>query len=84
MYLEQEEYKLAADFLKRALVIRKDYPLALLSMGNLFFETNHPQNAIKYHIQALKYNDQEVQALVGLANAYYDISKPNEAIKYYK
>ena len=56
-YLEQEDYKLAADHLKRALVIKKEYPLALLSMGNLFFETNHPQNAIKYHIQALKYND---------------------------
>jgi tetratricopeptide (TPR) repeat protein len=60
--------------LKRALAINKEYPLALLTMGNLLFETNHPENAIKYHLHALKYNENEIQALIGVANAYYDIA----------
>ena len=45
----------------------------MLSMGNLLFETNHPENAIKYHKHALKYNPKELQALIGLGNAYYDM-----------
>ena len=53
-------------------------------MGNLLFETNHPENAIKYHLHALKYNENEIQALIGVANAYYDIAQPGDAIKYYK
>ena len=53
-------------------------------MGNLLFETGYPEKAIRYHLQALKFNDKELQALIGLGNAYYDTSKPNEAVLYYK
>jgi tetratricopeptide (TPR) repeat protein len=53
-------------------------------MGNLLFETGHADNAIKYHLQALKFNEKELQALIGLGNAYYDTGKPEDAIKYYK
>lgn len=41
-------------------------------MGNLLFETGRADKAIKYHKQALKYNEGELQALIGLGNAYYD------------
>jgi tetratricopeptide (TPR) repeat protein len=47
--LDREEFEKSAHHLKTALSINKKFPLALLSMGNLLFETNHPQNAIKYH-----------------------------------
>ena len=29
-------------------------------MGNLLFETGHAENAIKYHKQALKFNEKEL------------------------
>lgn len=49
LYLDREEFDKSAFHLKKALLINKKFPLALLSMGNLLFETNHPENAIKYH-----------------------------------
>lgn len=53
-------------------------------MGNLLFETNKPDVAIKYHKQALKYNSNDIQALIGLGNALYENQKPAEAIKFYQ
>lgn len=84
LYLDREEFEKSAQHLKKALSINKKFPLALLSMGNLLFETNHPENAIKYHKHALMYNPKELQALIGLGNAYYDTQDPKESIKYYK
>ena len=73
LYLDREEFDKSAQHLKTALQINRQFPLALLSMGNLLFETNHPDAAIKYHKHALKYNPKELQALIGLGNAYYDM-----------
>jgi len=60
LYLDREEFERSAQHLKKALSINKKFPLALLSMGNLLFETNHPESAIKYHKHALKYNPNEL------------------------
>ena len=60
LYLDREEYEKASNHLKKALSINKKFPLALLSMGNLLFETNHPQDAIRFHERALKYNPKEL------------------------
>jgi len=49
LYLDREQFDKAAESLKRALEINKQFPLALVSMGNLLFETGHADNAIKYH-----------------------------------
>jgi len=49
LYLDKEEYEKSADCLKKALTINKFFPLALVSMGNLLFETGHAEDAIKYH-----------------------------------
>mmetsp|Transcript_3574 Transcript_3574/g.2604 ORF Transcript_3574/g.2604 Transcript_3574/m.2604 type:complete len:130 (+) Transcript_3574:125-514(+) len=84
LYLDREEYEKSAEALKRALHINKQFPLALVSMGNLLFESGRPDNAIKYHKQALKFNPKELQALIGLGNAYYDSGKPEDSINYYK
>jgi tetratricopeptide (TPR) repeat protein len=66
------------------LIVNKTFPLALVSFGNLLFETGNAENAIKYHQQALKYNEKELQALIGLGNAYYDTGAPETAVKYYR
>ena len=60
MYLDKEEYEKSAEYLKQALSINKSYPLALVSMGNLLFETGHAEEAIKYHKQALNINEKEL------------------------
>jgi len=49
LYLDREEYEKSADYLKKALAINRFFPLALVSMGNLLFETGHADEAIKYH-----------------------------------
>jgi tetratricopeptide (TPR) repeat protein len=49
LYLDREEYERAADHLKQALLLNRGYPLALVSMGNLLFETGHAEEAIRYH-----------------------------------
>ena len=72
LYLDREDYEKSAHFLKEALTINKGYPLALVSMGNLLFETGHAQEAVKYHKKALQVNPKELQALIGLGNAFYD------------
>jgi len=41
-------------------------------MGNLLFETGKPDIAVKYHKQALKFNQNDIQALIGLGNALYE------------
>lgn len=53
LYLDKEDYENSAVYLKQALLVNKDYPLALVSMGNLLFESGHPTSAIKYHEKAL-------------------------------
>lgn len=62
--------------MKKALFVKKDFPLALVSFGNLLFETGEPKDAIKYHHRALELNNRELQALIGLGNCYYDTGKP--------
>ena len=59
-YLDREEFDKSAEMLKRALSVNKQFPLALVSMGNLLFETGYPEKAIKYHLQALKFNEKEL------------------------
>lgn len=58
--MDREEYEKSADCLKKGLSINKFFPLALVSMGNLLFETGHADEAIKYHKQALNINDKEL------------------------
>ena len=84
LHLEREEYEKSAECLKKALEANRQYPLALVSMGNLLFETGHAGNAIKYHLRALSHNDKELQAMIGLGNAYYDLGQPVQAVEYYK
>jgi tetratricopeptide (TPR) repeat protein len=49
LYLDREDYEQSADVLKRALEVNKTFPLALVTMGNLLFETGRAERAIKYH-----------------------------------
>jgi tetratricopeptide (TPR) repeat protein len=49
LYLDREEYEKAASHLKQALLLNRGFPLALVSMGNLLFETGHADEAIRYH-----------------------------------
>ena len=49
LYLDREEFEKSADHLKQALLINRGFPLALVSMGNLLFETGHADEAIRYH-----------------------------------
>ncbi len=60
LFLDREEYEKSAECLKIALSINKYFPLALVSMGNLLFETGHAEEAIKYHKQALSINENEL------------------------
>jgi len=49
LFLDKEEFEKSAEYLKQALLANKQFPLALVSMGNLLFETGNPEQAIKYH-----------------------------------
>jgi tetratricopeptide (TPR) repeat protein len=50
LYLDREEHEKAAEVLRRALEVNKTFPLALVTMGNLLFETGRAERAIKYHL----------------------------------
>jgi len=39
LYLDREEFDKSSEYLKRALLVNNKFPLALVSMGNLLFET---------------------------------------------
>ena len=73
----------ASEYVKKAIHYNKNYPLSLITWGNLCFEVGKSDKAIKYHLAALKNSPQEVHAFIGLGNAYYDIEKPMDAIGYY-
>lgn len=60
LYLDREEFDKSSEFLKKAILVNQKFPLALVSMGNLLFETGSAEAAIKYHHQALKYNEKEL------------------------
>ena len=47
--MDKEDYEKATSYLKKALMIEKDYPLALVSLGNVLFESGNPETALKYH-----------------------------------
>lgn len=64
--------------------MNKNFPLSLITWGNLCFEVGKSDKAILYHLRALKYSKNEIKAFIGLGNAYYDIEKPMEAIGYYQ
>lgn len=53
LYLDREEFANSQNYLKKALFANKQYPLALVSMGNLLFESGQAEQAIKYHLKAL-------------------------------
>jgi tetratricopeptide (TPR) repeat protein len=71
IYIDQCEYDKAKEVLKKALAVNKTFPIALVTMGNLFQRTGQSAKAIKYHQKALAFNENEIQALIGLGNAYY-------------
>jgi tetratricopeptide (TPR) repeat protein len=50
LYIDREEHEKAAEVLKKALEVNKTFPLALVTMGNLLFETGRADRAIKYHL----------------------------------
>ena len=48
LYLDRKEYQKSTDLIKRALNVNRTYPLALVAMGNLYFETRKAAKSIKY------------------------------------
>ncbi len=60
LYLDREEFANSQNYLKKALFANKQYPLALVSMGNLLFESGQAEQAIKYHLKALQYTEKEL------------------------
>jgi Tfp pilus assembly protein PilF len=43
LYLDREEFDKSGQYLKRALMANKKFPLALVSMGNLLFESGNAE-----------------------------------------
>ena len=52
-YLDRNNYKKCLEYIYKCLKIHKKYPLGLITMGNLLFESGKPEVAIKYHKEAL-------------------------------
>lgn len=46
VYLRQERLEDAARHFKAALKLERDHPVALLRMGDIYYETNHPDRAM--------------------------------------
>jgi hypothetical protein len=49
LYTEKREFEEASRLLKRALAVNKTFPVALVTMGNLYQKTDRAEKAIKYH-----------------------------------
>jgi tetratricopeptide (TPR) repeat protein len=59
-YLDKNSFKKSLEYVYKCLKINKKYPLGLVTMGNLLFETGKPEVAIKYHKEALKINPNDI------------------------
>lgn len=60
IHMDTEEYEKAAELLKKALSINKQYGLTLVTMGNLLFETGNSEDSLRYFKHALAINDKEL------------------------
>ena len=65
--------------IQRALWENEWYPLAIVTFGNLLFETGYPEKAVHYYLKARNLNENDTKALIGLGNAYYDTSEFDKA-----
>jgi len=59
-YLDRNNYKKCLEYIYKCLKIHKKYPLGLITMGNLLFESGKPEVAIKYHKEALWLNPDNI------------------------
>ena len=58
--MDKQSFQKSLEYIYKCLKINKKYPLGLVTMGNLLFETSKPDIAIKYHKQALKYSPNDI------------------------
>jgi len=50
----------ASEYVKKAIQVNKNYPLSLITWGNLCFEVGKSDKAILYHLRALKHSKNEI------------------------
>lgn len=56
----------AADNLKKAITLNDSYALALITMGRLLVEIEHPEKALRYFKNALRLENKNTEAMTGL------------------
>ena len=57
----------AKENFEKCLFLNSDYTLAIIGMGNVYYEEGNFEKAEEYHKRALKVDPKEVQALISLA-----------------
>jgi Tfp pilus assembly protein PilF len=48
IFLEKHDFERAASYLKKCLNINPKYVTGMVAMGNLLFESGHPEKSAKY------------------------------------
>lgn len=60
VHLDNSQIERASEYVKRAIRVNKNYPLSLITWGNLCFEVGKSDKAILYHLRALKHSKDEI------------------------
>ena len=66
IYLDMGDMERAADNLKKAITLNDGYELALITMGRLLVEIEHPEKALRYYRNALRIDENNTEAMIGL------------------
>ena len=67
MHLDSNQFEIAKNFFEKSLIIKDDYSLAIIGLGNVFYEEGNYKKAEEYHRRALKIDSKDIQEIISLA-----------------
>jgi RNA polymerase-associated protein CTR9 len=61
------QIEVAKENFEKCLMLNSDYTLAIIGLGNVYYEEGNYQKAEEYHRRALKIDPRDIQAIISLA-----------------
>ena len=77
---KQNNYSLAIEVLLQVVQKDPDYILARINLGNLYFQSQNPQEAEYHYLEALRLDDNNIQANLNLAQLYMRTNQVDKAM----
>jgi tetratricopeptide (TPR) repeat protein len=83
-YVKNNEYQLAVEMYKKALLLSPDYTDVHFNLGKVYRTTGDMENAIKSFKEVIKRDPKELETLTMIGNCFRDTEQFEQAKSYYR